>query len=108
VTVDTAAQTAAAELASATQAFVIFGGTNPRPDFITAPNLTVVRSHFLPPAGTTQPTAIADGSVGNIARSACTAPEAGGDVGGVVMTLTADSSFCTTNHVTTGDTGNRR
>jgi hypothetical protein len=108
VTVSTTAQSNAQMLASATQQFVQFGGTSPRPDFIVASNLTVVRSHFLPPAGTTQPTDISDGTVGHSTDSFCSANEAGGDVGGVVMTLTADSTFCLDNNVTTGNINQRR
>jgi hypothetical protein len=105
---------AVTNLASAAQKFVTFGSTTARPDFVIAPNMTVVRSHFLPPAGTIEPTAIADGSVGNVSTilprgmSACTAAESGGDVGGQVFTLAADSAFCTANRVTTGQINLRR
>jgi len=98
---------AVTSLASSAQAFVSFGTTTSRPDFITPSTLKVVRSHFIPPAGTIQPTTAANGHVG-LASSACTAAEAGGDVGGVVYTLTADSAYCTAHGVTTGQTGQRR
>ena len=97
------------QLASAAQLFVSFGTTTARPDFIVPASLTVVRSHFIPPAGVGEPTAAANGDskLGN-GRTACTATEAGGDVGGVVVTLSADSAFCTAHGVKTGETGLRR
>jgi hypothetical protein len=71
--------------------------------------MTAVRSHFTPPAGTGYPATNANGdsALGN-GRTACTAKEAGGDVGGVVIALTTDSSYCTAHGVTTGETGLRR
>jgi hypothetical protein len=95
-------------LANAAQAVVTFNSTTALPDFITQNALTVVRSHFLPPAGAGEPTVAADGHVGNITGSACTATEAGGDVGGVVSTLATDSLFCTNHRNNTGNTGQRR
>jgi hypothetical protein len=100
---------AVTQLASAAQAFVSFGTTTSRPDFIVPASMTVVRSHFLPPAGVGLPTAIANGdSKLGSGRTACTATESNGDVGGVVITLTADSAYCTAHGVTTGETGMRR
>ena len=96
-----------ANLATAAQAFVTFGTSTSRPDFITPTSLKVVRSHFIPPAGVGEPATAANGHVG-LTSSACTAPEAGGDVGGVVYTLAADSTYCTNNKVTTGQTRHRR
>lgn len=107
VNVGSTAPTAVTALATSAEAFVSFGSTTSRPDFIVPTSLTVVRSHFLPPAGAGEPTAIANGHVG-LPGSACTAPEVGGDVGGVIYTLRADSSYCTANHVTTGHTGQRQ
>jgi hypothetical protein len=107
VNVGSSPLTAVSSLASSAQAFVSFGTSTSRPDFITPSTLKVVRSHFIPPAGTIQPTTAANGHVG-LASSACTAAEAGGDVGGVVYTLTADSAYCTAHSVTTGQTGQRR
>ncbi|MEI9978451.1 MAG: hypothetical protein WDN23_05520 [Edaphobacter sp.] len=96
----TTAPTAVANLATDTQNFTVFGGSNPRPDFVTVSNLLAVRSHFVPPApdaasGSTngQPNPAANGSVG-LPGSACTNPEQGGDVGGVVLQLLDDSTFC--------------
>ena len=101
------APTAVTNLAAAAGAFVSFGTSSSRPDFIKPSSLKVVRSHFIPPAGLGEPTTAANGHVG-LTSSACSAPEKGGDVGGVVYTLAADSSYCTTNKVTTGQTGQRR
>ncbi|ADV83296.1 hypothetical protein [Terriglobus saanensis] len=110
VTVDTTATANAVALSNAAQAFVSSGTSTSRPDFVTANRLTVVRSHFLPPAtGVGEPplASIANGHVGNITSSNCTAPEAGGDVGGQVFTLAADSTFCSTNGPN-GETEHRR
>ena len=94
-------------LVNSVGAFVTFGTTTSRPDFILPSSLTVVRSHFIPPAGVGEPTAAAYGHVG-LTSSACTATEAGGDVGGVIYTLRADSAYCTAHDITTGQTGNRQ
>jgi len=105
VTVDTTAGTHAQILANGMANFVSTGGTTSRPDFITPNQLTVVRSHFIPPAGAGEPTKAANGHVG-LPSSLCAAAEAGGDVGGVVISLATDSSHCTI--VKTGTTGERR
>ncbi len=94
-------------LVNSVGAFVTFGTSTSRPDFILPSSLTVVRSHFIPPAGAGQPSSAANGSVG-LTGSACTAPEKGGDVGGVIYTLRADSAYCTAHGVTTGQTGQRQ
>jgi hypothetical protein len=114
VTSDTTGTTNAQTLSTATQNFVSFNSTTARPDFITVPNLTVVRSHFvptappIPPATTpTQPSPAANGHVGFSGRSACTATEVGGDVGGVVIPLTTDETACATTGGR-GTTGERR
>jgi hypothetical protein len=99
--------TAVTALAAASQNFVPTGGTSPRPDFVQAVNLSVVRSHFIPPAGTIQPTTAANGK-GSLTSSACTNPELGGDVGGVVLSLTADSRSCSRTGNHNGQTGMRR
>ncbi len=110
VSVTPAANTNAAALANATQLTV--GPANP--DFVISDSLTVVRSHFLPPAGAGQPASanIANGHVGNISSSFCTTPESGGDVGGVVITLANDSAFCSFlpsgHNDPRGQTGERR
>ncbi|WP_263359824.1 autotransporter outer membrane beta-barrel domain-containing protein [Acidicapsa ligni] len=114
----TTVPSAVTTLASAAQSFVTFDTTTARPDFIVPSSLTVVRSHFLPPAGSGLPpvASIADGHVG-LNSSSCSALEAGGDVGGVVLRLsgtgspTSDNSYCanTSNpHHLDGQTGMRR
>ncbi len=107
VNVGATAPAAVTELASAAGGFTTFGTSTSHPDFVTPASLKVVRSHFVPPAGTGEPTSAANGHVG-LSSSACTAPELGGDVGGVVYLLTTDSSYCSNNKVTTGQTGERR
>jgi len=106
VNAGTSVPTAVTELATASQNFVPTGTTAARPDFLKASNLSVVRSHFIPPAGTIQPTTAANGS-GSDSASKCTSPELGGDVGGVVYALTTDSTYCAQHGVTTGHTGQR-
>jgi hypothetical protein len=96
-----------ANLATSAQDIISFGATSSDPYFIMPVNMTVVHSHFIPLVGGGEPTTAANGSVG-LATSACTAPELGGDVGGIVLTLTADSTYCRTHGVTTGQTGMRR
>ena len=111
----TTAPTPVTDLASAAQLFVTFGTTNARPDFITTANLKVVRSHFVPPApdpvvanvSDGQPTPAFNGNVG-APTSHCVATEVGGDVGGVVLLLSNESTFCITQPVKTGHTNQRR
>lgn len=113
VTLDTTTTTNAGTLAQATKNFVSFGSTTSTPDFVSdasisgAPTLSVVRSHFIPPAGSGQPTTAANGRFG-LSSSNCTVTEAGGDVGGVVLTLSADSTTCSSQRTKTGTTGQRR
>jgi hypothetical protein len=107
VTTSPIATVAARQLATSAQTLVPTGTPTSRPDFVQTANLTVVRSHFIPPAGSIQPATAANGHVG-LTSSACTATEAGGDVGGRVLTLSGDSAYCTANSVTTGQTGLRR
>jgi len=117
VNTNTSISSTVATLASAEQHFVSFNTTTSRPDFIVPSSMSVVRSHFVPPVPTGDSfkyyepasTSIANGDaqLGN-GRTACTSPELGGDVGGVVITLTSDSSWCSTNSNTHGQTGERR
>lgn len=81
----TTAPAGVSSLATAAQNFVSFNSTTARPDFITPSALTVVRSHFTPPTVATTPN-----------NGDCTAPEAGGDVGGQVLTISSDVAFCPT------------
>jgi len=89
-------------LATAAQNFVTFGEVlNPRPDFVPASSLKVLRSHFTPPGQTVVP-ANGDGS-------SCSVTEAGGDVGGVVLTHQVDVAYCVaTGGSTKGITGLRQ
>jgi hypothetical protein len=111
VTFGATAPTAVTNLSTAAQDFVNFANNTARPDFVTVANLRVVRSHFVPPAGNGQPTPAANGSVGFVGSlkrpDACTQPEVGGDVGGVVITLTQNETDCTANGGF-GNTGQRR
>lgn len=117
VTVNSAATLAAENLAFSTDDFVSFGTTTSRPDFVVPSEMTVVRSHFIPPAGLGLPTTAANGdtSLGN-GQSACIAAESGGDVGGVAILLTgnrtfnnleSDNKYCQNTGILTGQTGFR-
>jgi len=115
------APTALTELATAAQGFVPTGTTAARPDFVIPAKLNVVRSHFTPPSQTVTP-ANGDRELGgalNAGNACSTLLDAGGDVGGVVIGLRSatftespltlsDTSYCSTNHVTVGQTGHRR
>jgi len=102
VNIGASAPTAITQLASAAQTFVTGTAT---PDFVPASSLGVVRSHFIPPAGSGEPTTAANGTGSG---RACSATEVGGDVGGVVFTKLGDGDFCTDFSLTTGETGRRR
>ena len=80
-----------------------FAPASTRPDFIPFSALTVVRSHFIPPAGVGQPTTASNGS-----NRACSPTEVGGDVGGVPLTKVGDYNYCFNFSLTTGETGRRR
>jgi hypothetical protein len=115
VTFGATAPTAVTDLSTAAQEFVSEGTTTSRPDFVTVSNLQVVRSHFVPPAPAVvnpgvsdgQPTPAANGSVGHSGTSACTKPEVGGDVGGVIITLATNETNCAADGGS-GTTGERR
>jgi len=89
-----------------------FGTLAAHPDFVVPSVMTTVREHFTPPAGmsgNTYPSTLTDGDKQFTNTTNCSAlPEAGGDVGGVVVTLSANSSWCSTNANTHGQTGSRR
>lgn len=112
VNTSTAISSTVSSLASAAQDFVSFGTDTSRPDFIRPSSMTTIREHFTPPlglSGSTYPSTNTDGDKQFTTRTACTAlPEAGGDVGGVVVTLSANSTWCTNNANTHGQTGGRR
>jgi len=96
-------------LSTSTQNFVTSGSSSSRPDFIKVNALTVVRSHFVPPLPTNQPSPAANGRVG-LPSSNCSKAELGGDVGGVVLSLALDSSTCSGQPITNriGTTNERR
>ncbi len=115
VNVGTSAPSALTDLASAMQELVTFSTTISSPDFITGGyatangTLTVVRSHFVPPIPSNRPNPAANGHVSDVANF-CNAPEVGGDVGGVVLSLAADSTTCRSqaSGQRVGTTGKRR
>jgi hypothetical protein len=74
-----------------------------QPDFVPLSALTIVRSHFAPPTVNfpSSGTNVAANGTGSDA-------EAGGDVGGVVLTLQADGDYNSDNGVATGITGRRQ
>jgi hypothetical protein len=102
---------------NSTDDFVNFGTGATRPDFITPSKMTVVRSHFTPPAGTGYPATNANGDNAlGTTKTACTTAEAGGDVGGVILLRTgsatlngfeSDNSYCSSTATTDGQTGHR-
>lgn len=116
VNTNTAISSTVASLASAAQDFVSFGEINSRPDFILPSKMTSIREHFTPPlgvAGSVYPAVNTDGDKQFTSLTNCTSlPEAGGDVGGVVVPLTVgtnnNSTWCKTNSNTHGQTGGRR
>lgn len=114
VTISSSATTAAEDLASATDVFA----TNVRPDFVIPSNMNVVRSHFLPPAIGSLANGLVNGDWQlNDGMSACfSAPESGGDVGGVVLAIYSpnpfngfedDNDYCANTGNTGGQTGLR-
>jgi hypothetical protein len=113
VTVDPNATTVASSLAQSTQRQASIGGSSPNP--ITASNLTVLGSHFIPLAGAGEPITASNGTFGDIdsiGGSFCSATEAGGDVGGQVLTLLENENYCQqqffAGQIATGQTGLRR
>lgn len=116
VNTDTTISSTVGSLASAAQLFVTFNSPTARPDFIRPTSMTTVREHFTPPlaiSGSTYPATNTNGDKQFTARTNCTAlPEAGGDVGGVVVPLVTgtnnDSSWCLANSNPNGQTGARR
>jgi hypothetical protein len=104
--------TYASQLGTAAQNFI---SSTSRPDFVpfsvgaSTVTLHVLHSHFVPPTVTFSSTNIpANGSSAfTPSASSCTAAEIGGDVGGAILTVTSDQSYCTAHSVTTGDTGLR-
>jgi hypothetical protein len=112
-----AATNAAAILAGAAQTLV----SPSQPDFIPATQLEIVRSHFAPPYNSSSvysanfPSSLGVGTPADGTSAAACAPahgsvasEAGGDVGGLVLTLQADGDFCSDSGNYGGDTGHRQ
>jgi hypothetical protein len=90
--------TVAAELASGAQKFL----SPTQPDFVPLDELAVVRSHFSPP-DVSYP-----GNSGSPSNGTGSTAEAGGDVGGLVLTLQSEGDYEKDNGVTTGNTGRRQ
>jgi ABC-type phosphate transport system substrate-binding protein len=80
---------AAQQISSWAQAQVSFGTGATQPDWVTAPNLNVFHMHFNLPFITDQ-----TASDGPRVCGAGAAPEAGGDAGGLVLTLQAGGDYC--------------
>lgn len=100
VNIGSSATPAVTNLATAAQNFA---PASTRPDYIPFANLKINRSHFIPPAGTGQPTTAYNGSA-----RACGPTEVGGDVGGVVITKAGDFDYCFNYKNTTGATNRRK
>ena len=90
---------AANALASSAQNFVSFGAVTSNPDFVPVASTTfpaynsiVVRSHFTPPGSTIKCGAVSNGTT-LTTITAHKAPECGGDVGGVVYTISGDIDY---------------
>jgi hypothetical protein len=105
----------AKKLGTAAQYFI---SATSRPDFVpfsvgaSGTTLKVLHSHFVPPTVTfSSSNTPANGSNAFTpplsATGTCSAAEIGGDVGGAILTVTSDQSYCTAHGVTTGDTGLR-
>jgi hypothetical protein len=111
INTNTAISATVGNLATAAQDFVSFGTTTSRPDFIRPKSMTSIREHFTPPlalSGSTYPATNTDGDKQFTTLTNCTAlPEAGGDVGGVVVSLSANSAACSATN-RNGQTGGRR
>lgn len=75
-----------------------------QPDFVPVTALTIVRSHFAPP-GVSFPSGAGTNAPSN---GTSTIAEAGGDVGGLVLTLQSDGDYNADNGVSTGYTGKRQ
>jgi hypothetical protein len=73
-----------------------------QPDFVLNSQVTMVRSHFAPP-GVTTPL-----NGGAISNGSGATSESGGDVGGMVYTITSDTDYNTDFGITTGNTGHRQ
>jgi hypothetical protein len=85
-----------------------------QPDFVPISQLEVVRSHFAPPYNNTSnyngdfPSSLGIDMPANGDGPACSATEAGGDVGGLVYSIQADNDFCAKTTLTGGNVGRRQ
>jgi len=99
-TASSAVTTAVADITSASQDFAALSS---QPDFVPIASMSRIRSHFAPPSISFPVSSVpANGSGGS-----CSTTEAGGDVGGVILTVSADQTYCTANSTTDGQTGER-
>ncbi len=116
----TTALTPVTQLSSEAQQFVPSGIA---PNFVAIGKMSVLRSHFTPPAGAGYPTVNVNGdntlgtfyTDGETGSNCSALPEAGGDVGGAIIRLTgstgtpeSDNKYCLSNSVTNGWTAERR
>jgi hypothetical protein len=113
--------TVASQLAAVAQNYV-----GPlQPDFVPISQLSVLRSHFAPPYNSSSAyNADFPSSGADVPENAANYPavppatgvtysctgttEAGGDVGGAVITVQSDGDYCKDLHVSTGSTGHRQ
>jgi hypothetical protein len=110
--VTTGAGTGANTLAAAAQNYV----SPTTPDFVPLSQLLVVRSHFAPPfnSGSGYDGSFPSSGGTNVPQNgsnvcnAGSSPEAGGDVGGLVVTLQAEGDFCTDTGSFQGIVGRRQ
>jgi hypothetical protein len=80
-----------------------------QPDFVPAVEMSTVRSHFAPPGVNFPSSASQDLGPNTPANGTSSGtPEAGGDVGGLVFSLQADTDYNLDNGVVTGNTGRRQ
>lgn len=88
-----AACNAANALATAAQSFISFGVATSQADFVPIASVSVVRSHFLPLGlGPALCGTVANGTT-PFKSGPHAAPECGGDVGGVVLTIVGDRDY---------------
>jgi hypothetical protein len=98
-------QAAAQAMAAAAQSAV----TADQPDFVKASDMKVFRSHFAPMTVDFNNAWVGHYPANTPSNGVCNTaqlPEAGGDAGGMVYTLQAESDFCTINN-SNGRTGMR-
>ena len=107
-----AGQAGASALSTAAQSYV----SPQQPDFVPVNQLLVVRSHFAPPYNASSGYSAAFPSTGtnvpangtSVCNTGAQAPEAGGDVAGLIYTLQSDGDFCTDSGSVQGQVGRRQ